>query len=157
MAFHSGPSLLSENFLFLAPSLNQTTLADPQIATTVRAASAVGAEQSTHPATRARQFTIVLSAQAPAPFTWLETTNNIRGRFSDNGFLLLPGSVSVTFTADSDTTVGDVEHALIVSSLYHVYQADDGGSKKWSLFVIVMIAVGERARAQCHCRFNVEF
>lgn len=65
-------------------------------------------------------FTVTMTTDNIAPFVWLEATG-IRGRFSDNGFLLLTQSKTLTFYAWEMTTVQELTSALKVKSLQDVY------------------------------------
>ena len=51
---------------------------------------------------------------------WLDV-GDTRGRFSDNGFLMLDKTKTVQFYAWVDTTVADIRNSLTVRSLMDIY------------------------------------
>lgn len=67
-----------------------------------------------------REFSVSVEAQSPACFVWL-VAKNVRGRFSENGFLLTEPSKTVVFFSWQDTTVEDLEKTLYIKSLYDLY------------------------------------
>ncbi|KAK7109883.1 beta-mannosidase-like [Littorina saxatilis] len=68
-----------------------------------------------------REFTITLTTDAIAPFVWLEA-GSMMGRFSDNGFLLVKMTFTVTFTAwRDDVDSHTLRSQLSVLSLMDVY------------------------------------
>ena len=66
------------------------------------------------------EFTVSLTTDNIAPFVWLEATG-VKGRFSDNGFLLLSASKSFTFYSWEMTTAKELAASLSVKSLQDVY------------------------------------
>ncbi|XP_072031155.1 beta-mannosidase-like [Amphiura filiformis] len=66
-------------------------------------------------------FTIHLTTDHVTPFTWLETPG-IRGRFSDNGFVMVESAVIVVFYAWESTTTTDIQNAITVTSLMNIYE-----------------------------------
>ncbi|KAL3837189.1 hypothetical protein ACJMK2_022560 [Sinanodonta woodiana] len=65
-------------------------------------------------------FTVTLSTDAIAPFVWLETYG-VKGRFSDNGFLMVHSQKNVTFTAWEVVDVPTLRKSMTVKSLMDVY------------------------------------
>lgn len=75
-AFNNSNSKLSENIQYLSP-LSQVSLKAPKITYTISKTEKI--------------FEIELTSDAMAPFVYLDfLPKNVAGRFSDNGFLLLP-------------------------------------------------------------------
>ena len=66
------------------------------------------------------EFMIQLETNAVAPFVWLEASG-IRGRFSDNGFLLMEASKNVMFYAWEPVDVQKLQTSLTVKSLMDMY------------------------------------
>jgi len=65
---------------------------------------------------------ITLTAEAPALWTWLEL-RGLQARFSDNFFHLRPGRpVTVTVSADTPVSFGDIEQRVWVRSLIDTYR-----------------------------------
>lgn len=65
-------------------------------------------------------FTLQLSSDHIAAFVWLEAYG-IRGRFSDNGFLMYSSPVNLTFFAWDDVTLESLKKSLTVRSLMDIY------------------------------------
>jgi len=65
-------------------------------------------------------FSMTVTSDHVAPFVWLEA-KGIKGRFSDNGFLMYTSNVNLTFYAWE--TVDDVtlRKSITVKSLMDVY------------------------------------
>jgi beta-mannosidase len=61
-------------------------------------------------------FEVVVSTDAVALFVWLDS-HDIRGRFSENGFLHVLPTKTVIFTADDLTTLDDLTASLTVTHL----------------------------------------
>ncbi|KAK7109882.1 beta-mannosidase-like [Littorina saxatilis] len=77
---------------------------------------------SVQQASSPRGFTITLTTDAIAPFVWLEA-GSMMGRFSDNGFLLVKMTFTVTFTAwRDDVDIHTLRSHLSVRSLMDVYK-----------------------------------
>ncbi|XP_068702128.1 beta-mannosidase-like [Montipora foliosa] len=66
------------------------------------------------------EFSVSIQAQSPACFVWL-VAKDVRGRFSENGFLLTEPSKTVLFYSWQETTASDLEKSLYVKSLYDLY------------------------------------
>ena len=66
-------------------------------------------------------FTVRLTTDQVAPYTWLEAPG-IRGRFSDNGFVMVDRVVFVKFYAWEPTTNTDVENIITLTSLMNIYE-----------------------------------
>ncbi|KAK4884761.1 hypothetical protein RN001_001032 [Aquatica leii] len=64
-----------------------------------------------------QQFTITISTNEIALFVWLEVNNNIKGRFSDNGFLQITNEKNVTFTPTDYVILDDLIRSLTVTHL----------------------------------------
>ncbi|KAF7968949.1 hypothetical protein HWV62_28789 [Athelia sp. TMB] len=62
--------------------------------------------------------TFTVQSKTLAAFVWLEHPAGISGYFSDNGFWMLPGQRTVTFTVQHDTTSGKWASGVHVSSLW---------------------------------------
>ncbi|KAK7109884.1 beta-mannosidase-like [Littorina saxatilis] len=77
---------------------------------------------SVQQASSPREFTITLTTDAIAPFVWLEA-GSMMGRFSDNGFLLVKVTFTVTFTAwRDDVDIHTLRSQLSVLSLMDIYR-----------------------------------
>lgn len=63
-------------------------------------------------------FDVQLGTDNVAPFVWLEA-GGLKGRFSDNGFLLYSAAKTVQFFALEDMTVAELQSKLTVTSLTH--------------------------------------
>jgi beta-mannosidase len=61
-------------------------------------------------------FEVVVSTDAVALFVWLDS-HDIRGRFSENGFLHVLPTKTVVFTADDVTTLDDLTASLTITHL----------------------------------------
>ncbi|XP_063965310.1 beta-mannosidase-like isoform X1 [Lytechinus pictus] len=66
------------------------------------------------------EFLITLKTSSIAPFTWLDS-GGLRGRFSQNGFLMMTPSISVTFFAWESMSTEELANSLTVSSLMDLY------------------------------------
>ncbi|NWU97336.1 MANBA mannosidase, partial [Upupa epops] len=64
-------------------------------------------------------YVFVLQTTAPAPFVSLDV-GSIKGRFSDNGFLMTKQKKAVTFYPWEPTSVGELEKSLTLTSLVDV-------------------------------------
>ncbi|XP_052253221.1 beta-mannosidase-like [Dreissena polymorpha] len=71
--------------------------------------------------TNASTFIIDISTNRPVPFVWLEATG-VKGRFSDNGFLLCERTSSVRFYAWETVSEETLRKTLTVTSLMDVYR-----------------------------------
>ena len=71
--------------------------------------------------TISREYTIVLTTDFPAPFVWLEAYG-IRGRFSDNGFLMYELGVTIKFYALEEADLKTLKKSLSVKSLMDIYE-----------------------------------
>ena len=101
----------ARNAHFLGP-LKRAELAKPKITTRVSEASERGE----------REFAIKLTTDACAPYVTL-SAGSVTGRFSANGFLMLPGEErEVTFFAWQDVEARELETALSVTSLRESYE-----------------------------------
>ncbi len=69
-----------------------------------------------------REFAVTLETDFTAPYVTL-SSGDVAGRFSTNGFLLLPGEArEVTFHAWRDVEARELEKALAVTSLRDSYE-----------------------------------
>lgn len=66
------------------------------------------------------EYVVSIATDNIAPFVWLEA-RGIRGRFSDNGFMMLAPVKTLTFYAWQNTSAADLKMALSVKSLQDVY------------------------------------
>lgn len=66
------------------------------------------------------EFRVSVQAQSPACFVWL-VAKDVRGRFSENGFLLTEPSKTVIFHSWQDTTEGELAKSLYIMSLFDLY------------------------------------
>jgi len=66
------------------------------------------------------EFSVSIQAHSPACFVWL-VAKDVRGRFSENGFLLTEPSKSVIFYSWQETTTSNLEKSLYIMSLYDLY------------------------------------
>ncbi|XP_045208111.2 beta-mannosidase-like isoform X1 [Mercenaria mercenaria] len=66
------------------------------------------------------EFTVMLTADAIAPFVWIEAYN-VKGRFSDNGFLMLRNTMTLTFYAWETIDLATLKAALSIKSLMNMY------------------------------------
>lgn len=64
-------------------------------------------------------YIFVLRTTAIAPFVYLDV-GNIKGRFSDNGFLMTKKKKVIVFYAWEPTSVKELEKSLILTSLVDV-------------------------------------
>ncbi|KAF7968864.1 hypothetical protein HWV62_29188 [Athelia sp. TMB] len=62
--------------------------------------------------------TFTVKSSTLAAFVWLEHPAGVTGYFSDNGFWMLPGTRTVTFTVQQDTTSGGWAAGVTVDSLW---------------------------------------
>ena len=67
-----------------------------------------------------KEFQITVISDTVAPFVWLDAPG-IRGRFSDNGFLMVNPKTTVQFHAWDATDVSSLSQAITVKSLMDVY------------------------------------
>jgi beta-mannosidase len=65
-------------------------------------------------------FALTLTTDAIAPFVWIDAYK-VKGRFSDNGFLMLHKTRTLTFYAWETIDVATLKAALSVKSLMNVY------------------------------------
>ena len=65
-------------------------------------------------------FTLKLTTDAIAPFVWVDTYK-VKGQFSDNGFLMLHKTRTLTFYAWETVDVTTLRGALTVKSLMNIY------------------------------------
>lgn len=65
-------------------------------------------------------YIIQLVSDAIAPFVWLEP-GNIKGRFSDNGFLMFQSHKTIQFYAWQNTDVTRLRDSISVKSLMDIY------------------------------------
>ena len=63
---------------------------------------------------------ITISTDKPAAFVWLDTNEDIPGRFSDNGFLMSTASRTVTFWSEVDITTQELSNDLIIQHLAQI-------------------------------------
>ena len=63
---------------------------------------------------------IQLAADAIAVFVWLDTSSNIKGRFSTNGFLMTERCLTVQFYSESELKNSENFHAEL--SVRHLAQ-----------------------------------
>lgn len=75
---------------------------------------------SVQPTAKPDQFLITLTTDQVAPFVWLEAYK-VKGRFSDNGFLMKDSKVNVTFYAWETVDINSLRSSLSVKSLMDVY------------------------------------
>lgn len=66
------------------------------------------------------EFVITLTTDAIAPFVWIEAYK-VKGRFSDNGFLMIHKDTNLTFYAWETVDVDTLKAALSVKSLMNIY------------------------------------
>lgn len=66
------------------------------------------------------EYSVYIEAQSPACYVWL-VAEDVRGRFSNNGFLLIEPSKTVIFYSWQDTTEDELEKSLYITSLYDLY------------------------------------
>jgi beta-mannosidase len=98
-----------DNFLFPGPLKNLTGFE----AATITVTSVIrGTEDNT--------FEIEIATDKVALFVWLEA-NDIAGRFSDNGFLLVTPTQKVEFIAKEDVTSDQLREAINIVSLADAY------------------------------------
>ena len=68
------------------------------------------------------EFSVHLTTDHIAPFTWLDATG-LRGRFSDNGFIMVQSKMIVMFYAwESGITSDVLQKAITVRSLMNIYE-----------------------------------
>ena len=65
-------------------------------------------------------YDIVITTDVPAPFVWLEAYG-IKGRFSDNGFLMYTNSKTVKFYSWEQTDLKTLKKSLSIKSLMDIY------------------------------------
>jgi beta-mannosidase len=63
----------------------------------------------------------VVQTDAVAPFVWLDA-GDLKGRWSDNGFLMTEATRTVTFLAFEPTTPSQLESSISVTSLLDQWQ-----------------------------------
>lgn len=61
-------------------------------------------------------FDVTISTQKPAAFVWLDV-GEIRGRFSDNGFIFAQAERTVQFLSLQNLATDELEKALTIRSL----------------------------------------
>ena len=66
------------------------------------------------------EFTVSVTTNAIAPFVWLEAYG-IKGRFSDNGFLMIKPTMTLTFFAWESVTPSELKQSLTIKSLMNIY------------------------------------
>lgn len=76
-------------------------------------------------------FDIQVSTDAITFFVWL-STQNIKGHFSDNGFLLITPSTNIHFYAHEDVTVDQLSSHLKVISVSDVILSPDDTVIGWA-------------------------
>eukprot|EP00057_Strongylocentrotus_purpuratus_P006506 XP_011660980.1 PREDICTED: beta-mannosidase isoform X2 [Strongylocentrotus purpuratus] len=107
--YHSNSTQLSPtNPIFLASFSEVVGLKKPTIK--ISSVSKVGSDE----------FLVTLKTSTIAPFTWLDS-GSLRGRFSQNGFLMMTPSLSVSFFAWEPTSAEELTKSLTVSSLMDLY------------------------------------
>ena len=112
-ANNSNLNVETQNFLFLEPLKNALGLTKPNIQI----------KQITRVSSNQVYFIIRLESEQIAPFVWLDfqTTSNITGTFSENGFLMLDHFKTIQFTSDDTTlTVNEFKSNFIIKSLADV-------------------------------------
>jgi len=62
-------------------------------------------------------FDVKIATDKPAPFLWLDA-GEIRGRFSENGFMFAQSENTVQFLALQDLTADELRESLTIQSLY---------------------------------------
>ncbi|KZP21483.1 glycoside hydrolase family 2 protein [Athelia psychrophila] len=62
--------------------------------------------------------TFIVESKTLAAFVWLDLPAGVTGYFSDNGFWMLPGKKTVSFTVQHDTTAGKWSKSVTVDSLW---------------------------------------
>ncbi|XP_078001198.1 beta-mannosidase-like [Glandiceps talaboti] len=67
-------------------------------------------------------FTVNITTDAIAAFTWLETDMTVTGHFSDNGFLMTERDKSVSFTAWHPVDIGFLKDRISVRTLQNIYK-----------------------------------
>jgi beta-mannosidase len=67
-----------------------------------------------------KEFNVTLTTSAIAPFVWLDA-DQVMGRFSDNGFLMVHPQKVVTFYSWDGVTVDNLKAALSVKTLMNIY------------------------------------
>nr|XP_024000755.1 beta-mannosidase [Salvelinus alpinus] len=65
-------------------------------------------------------YTVTLQSSAVAAFVWLDV-EDVPGRFSTNGFLMVTRNRTVTFNPWGPTSTQQLAQALTVTSLRDVY------------------------------------
>ncbi|KAL4228617.1 hypothetical protein ACF0H5_011667 [Mactra antiquata] len=110
IAFHFGNTSGPTNWMPLSQFNNAEGLQKANIKiTNVQATS------------KPNEFTLTLTTDALAPFVWVDT-NNVKGRFSDNGFLMYQKTMTLTFYAWETVDVNTLTNSLSVKSLMDVYE-----------------------------------
>jgi beta-mannosidase len=61
-------------------------------------------------------FDVTISTEKPAAFVWLDV-GEIKGRFSDNGFIFAQHERTVQFLALQELSADELEKALTIQSL----------------------------------------
>ena len=103
IATNENGELVSENS-YIFDTLAHVTLSDPNFE--VLSVTMQGSSRAV----------IEISASKPAPFTFLDTT--LPGRFSDNGFLMLPGTKKITFFSWDNFAADQLFDTLTIKSVY---------------------------------------
>ncbi|XP_041669117.1 beta-mannosidase-like [Cheilinus undulatus] len=65
-------------------------------------------------------FSVTLHSDSVAPFVWLDV-DNVPGRFSSNGFLMVTRNRTVSFNAWRPTGISELSETLSITSLRDVY------------------------------------
>jgi beta-mannosidase len=75
-------------------------------------------ELNDHPTRFAAAFNVKISTDKPAAFVWLDS-GEIRGRFSENGFIFTEAETTVQFwSLQEDLTAEDLTNVLTIQSLH---------------------------------------
>lgn len=75
-------------------------------------------------------YTITLHSASITPFVWLDV-ENIPGRFSSNGFLMVSRNVTVSFHPWCPTSVTELSKSLTITSLRDVYWPETSQTPCW--------------------------
>jgi len=75
------------------------------------------ADAKNYPSRYTSVFDVTISTEKPAAFVWLDV-GEIKGRFSDNGFIFAQAERTVQFLALQDLSVDELKKALKIQSLY---------------------------------------
>lgn len=66
-----------------------------------------------------KTFKITLKSNAIAPFVFLDV-GNIRGHFSDNGFIIVTRKETVIFHAEDSISLSELKTAIMIKSLGNI-------------------------------------